>query len=85
MTIQLLFQNTGIGPIQGQANHFLRYNLSTLPEDYSRERYTNETRRLWRTLDKHIENNPSEYLVGDKFTIADIAIFTWARILGMWI
>jgi glutathione S-transferase len=82
MSLQLFFQNAGVGPMQGQANHFLRYNLSMLPEDYSRERYINETRRLYRTLDKHLQDAKSDYLVGDKCTIADIAISSWANIIG---
>lgn len=70
--------------MQGQANHFLRYNLSKLPEQYSKDRYINETRRLYRTLDKHFQDTKSEYLVGNKCTIADIAISCWANILGKW-
>lgn len=69
--------------MQGQANHFVRYNLSDLPETYSKDRYVNETRRLYRTLDKHFEESGSDYLVGSKCTIADIAISSWANILGM--
>lgn len=69
--------------MQGQANHFLRYNLSDLPEEYSRDRYMNETRRLYRTLDKHFSEAQSDYLVGNKCTIADIAISSWANVLGM--
>lgn len=68
--------------MQGQANHFLRYNLSDLPEQYSKDRYINETRRLYRTLDKHFQESASQYLVGDKPTIADIAISSWANILS---
>ncbi|ETI23556.1 hypothetical protein G647_05358 [Cladophialophora carrionii CBS 160.54] len=78
----LFFQNAGIGPMQGQANHFVRYNLSDQPEQYSRDRYVNETRRLYRTLDKHFQDAQSGYLVGNKCTIADIAISSWANLLG---
>ncbi|KAL6248303.1 hypothetical protein RBB50_004558 [Rhinocladiella similis] len=78
----LFFQNAGIGPMQGQANHFLRYNLSDLPEQYSKDRYINETRRLYRTIDKHFQDSKAQFLVGDKPTIADIAISSWANILG---
>lgn len=74
--------NAGIGPMQGQANHYVRYCLSSEPEQYSRDRYVNETRRLYRTLDKHFQDSKSEYLVEDKPTIADIAISSWANILG---
>lgn len=68
--------------MQGQANHFLRYNLSDLPEQYSKDRYINETRRLYRTIDKHFQDSKAQFLVGDKPTIADIAISSWANILG---
>ncbi|KEF58647.1 glutathione S-transferase [Exophiala aquamarina CBS 119918] len=76
----LFFQNAGIGPMQGQANHFVRYCLSSEPEQYSKDRYVNETRRLYRTLNKHLQDSQSKYLVGDKCTIADIAISSWANI-----
>lgn len=69
--------------MQGQASHFVRYNLSDLPEQYSKDRYINETRRLYRTLDKHFSDAQTDYLVGDKCTIADIAISSWANGLCM--
>lgn len=72
----------GIGPMQGQVNHFFRYLLSTEPEQYSKDRYRNETRRLWRVVDKHLAESGSQYLVGDKCTIADIALSPWAKIIG---
>ena len=68
--------------MQGQANHFIRYCLSSEPEQYSKDRYVNETRRLYRTLDKHFQESQSKYLVGNKCTIADIAISSWANALG---
>lgn len=44
---------------------------------YALKRYVNETRRLYRTMDKALAQNPSGYLVGDHVTIADIAIWPW--------
>ena len=44
---------------------------------YALKRYVNETRRLYRTMDKALAKNPSGYLVGDHLTIADIAIWPW--------
>ncbi len=44
---------------------------------YALNRYVNETRRLYRTMDKALADNPSGYLVGDHLTIADIAIWPW--------
>ncbi|KEF55087.1 uncharacterized protein A1O9_08740 [Exophiala aquamarina CBS 119918] len=71
----------GIGPMQGQANHFVRYSLSDLPEKYSTDRYINESRRLYRTVDKHLSDSKTKFLVGNKLTIADIAISSWANLL----
>ena len=44
---------------------------------YALSRYVNETRRLYRTMDKALAKNPSGYLVGDRLTIADIAVWPW--------
>ena len=71
----LMFQMGGIGPIQGQANVFFRY----LPEkiQLAIDRYQNETKRLYRVLEKRLEGR--EYLC-DEYSIADIANFTWVNI-----
>ncbi|KAL8860840.1 MAG: hypothetical protein Q9178_002870 [Gyalolechia marmorata] len=71
----LFFLNAGVGPMQGQANHFFRYAPEKVP--YGINRYQNETRRLYRVLDKHLRDAGTEYLVGDKCTIADIAHWGW--------
>ncbi|KAF2166312.1 hypothetical protein M409DRAFT_36756 [Zasmidium cellare ATCC 36951] len=73
----LFFQNAGVGPMQGQANHFLRYSLAEEPLPYAIDRYQNETRRLYRTVDKHLETTATDFLVGGKMTIADIALWCW--------
>lgn len=44
---------------------------------YALDRYVNETRRLYRTMDKALAENPSGYLIGDHLSIADIAIWPW--------
>lgn len=69
----LMFQMGGIGPMLGQAGHFLR-----LPEKipYAIERYTSEARRLYGVLDGRL--GEAEYLAGD-YSIADIATFPWVR------
>ena len=61
--------------MQGQANHFTRYAPEHI--EYGVNRYRNETRRLYRVLDKHLEGSTSGYLVGDRCTIADIAHWGW--------
>lgn len=66
--------------MQGQATHFTNYHHATEPQTYALERYVNESRRLWRTVDTHLGKEGTEYLVGSKCTVADIAAFSWANI-----
>jgi glutathione S-transferase len=76
----LFFLNAGVGPMQGQANHFHRYAPEQIP--YGVSRYQNETRRLYGVLDKHLADGNKEYLVGNKCTIADIAHWGWVAAAG---
>lgn len=71
----LFFQNSGVGPMQGQANHFLRYAPEKI--QYGIDRYQNETRRLYGTLEKHLKDTGGQFLVGDRCTIADISHVGW--------
>jgi glutathione S-transferase len=73
--LKLFFLNAGVGPMQGQANHFTRYAPEHI--EYGVNRYQNETRRLYKVLDDHLKSSTSGYLVGDKCTIADIAHYGW--------
>jgi GST-like protein len=68
----LMFQMGGIGPIFGQAHHFLRFAPEPVP--YAIDRYSKEVRRLYGVLDTHLAN--AEYLAGD-YSIADMATFPW--------
>ncbi|KAF7533887.1 hypothetical protein G7054_g6703 [Neopestalotiopsis clavispora] len=69
------WQMGGLGPMQGQLNHFNRYAPEKLP--YAIDRYKNETRRLYRTMDTALQSSKSGYLVGDKCTLADITSWGW--------
>jgi GST-like protein len=69
----LMWQMGGFGPMLGQAHHFRRFAKEQVP--YAIERYSNETRRLYGVLDKHLQE--AEYLAGD-YSIADMATFPWA-------
>ncbi|KAK4226865.1 disulfide-bond oxidoreductase YfcG [Podospora fimiseda] len=71
----LHWQMGGLGPMQGQANHFARYAPEKI--QYGIDRYQNETRRLYGVLEKQLSNSTSGYLVGDRITIADIACWGW--------
>lgn len=66
----ILINSLGVGPMQGQANHFHRYAPERI--EYGVNRYQNETRRLYRVLNDHLKKTESDYLVGNKCTIADI-------------
>jgi GST-like protein len=70
----LMFQMSGVGPMMGQANVFLRYFPEKIPAAI--DRYQREVNRLFGVLDKRLADN--EYLAGD-YSIADIAHYTWVR------
>lgn len=80
MECWLFFMNAGVGPMQGQANHFSRYAPEKI--EYGINRYTNEARRLYGVLEKHLADGNKEYLVGNKCTIADIAHWGWITSAG---
>ncbi|CAG8680298.1 uncharacterized protein OCT59_016565 [Rhizophagus irregularis] len=71
----VMFQMGGLGPMQGQAIHFNRYAPEKIP--YAIKRYTDETIRLCSVLNSALEGK--EYLVGNKFTLADAISFPWVR------
>jgi GST-like protein len=68
----LMFQMGGVGPMFGQAHHFLRSAKEQVP--YGIKRYTDETRRLYGVLQKRLSD--AEHLAGE-YSIADIATFPW--------
>jgi GST-like protein len=68
----LMFQMGGIGPILGQAHHFLRFAPELVP--YAIKRYGAETARLYSVLERRLGD--AAYLAGD-YSIADIATFPW--------
>ncbi|KAM0336657.1 hypothetical protein ACHAPQ_003962 [Fusarium lateritium] len=71
------WQHGGVGPMQGQANHFLDAE-PTMP--YGIQRYVGETERLYGILDKRLSDR--DYIVGPgrgRFSIADIALIGWTN------
>jgi GST-like protein len=75
----LMFQMGGVGPMFGQARHFRAYALERFDQDkvqYGIDRYTNEAKRLYGVMDRHLAEN--EYFAGD-YSIADMAVFPWCR------
>lgn len=67
----LMFQMASVGPMLGQLHHFLRYAEDNT---YAINRYSNETKRIYGVLDKHLSE--SQFLAED-YSIADIAVFPW--------
>ncbi|KAI1753605.1 glutathione S-transferase [Xylaria castorea] len=74
----LMWQMGGLGPMQGQLNHFNRYAPEKI--QYGIDRYKSETRRLFRTLEDSLKKSKSGYLVGDRCTVADIASWGWVAV-----
>ncbi len=74
----LMFQMAGIGPMMGQAMYFQRIAAPNGQEEpFSIQRYVAESRRLLEVLDRRLQGR--DYLVGDAYSIADIATYPWAR------
>jgi len=71
----LFWQMGGLGPMMGQASHFINYAPEDVP--YARSRYLDETRRLVGVMEKRLGDR--EYLAGD-YSIADMAAFPWVRL-----
>lgn len=72
----LMWQMGGVGPMAGQAHHFLKY----APEDikYAKDRYRTEVARLYGVLDRQLAH--SHFVAGDDISIADMAIWPWASL-----
>lgn len=71
----LFWQVGGLGPMSGQYHHFTVFADQDVP--YAVERYMIETKRLYGVLENQLSQN--EYVAGNFFSIADIAIYPWAR------
>ena len=72
----LMFIATGLGPYSGQAVHFKNFAPKDL--DYAVNRYLYETHRHYMILDDHLAK--SRYMVGDSYSIVDMAFWGWARL-----
>jgi GST-like protein len=68
----LMFQMGGVGPMFGQAHHFMRAKKDEIP--YGSERYGNEAKRLYGVMDRHLAHR--SHFAGD-YSIADIALYPW--------
>lgn len=69
----LMMQTGSVGPMLGQAHHFLKFNRGAAP--YAEERYGKEARRIYGVLDRRLDS--TAYLAGPNYGIADIATWPW--------
>jgi GST-like protein len=77
-TIQwLMFQMGGIGPMFGQVGFFHKFAGKEYEDKRPRDRYVAESRRLLNVLDQRLRDRA--WIMGDEFSIADIATFPWVR------
>ena len=76
----LMFVATGIGPYSGQAVHFKHHAPKDLGKglEYADNRYQFEAQRHYGILNDHLAK--SRYMVGDSYTIVDMAFWGWARL-----
>lgn len=76
----LMWQMGGVGPMAGQAHHFIKYApMMDPPQDlpYPKDRYRGEVARLYGVLDRQLAD--TEYVAG-QYSIADMAIWPWASL-----
>ncbi len=71
----VMFQMGGIGPMFGQVGFFHKFAGKAYEDKRPLERYVGESRRLLQVLDRHLEGKA--WIMGDEYTIADIAAFPW--------
>jgi len=73
----LMFQVGGIGPMFGQVGFFHKFAGREFADKRPRDRYVGEAQRLLRVLNLRLEGR--SWLMGDAYTIADMAVFPWVR------
>ena len=72
-----MFIASGIGPYSGQAVHFR--NMAPEPKEYALNRYDFEAHRHWQIIEDRLSH--STYMLGENYSIVDMAFWGWARLL----
>jgi GST-like protein len=70
-----LMWQMGSAPMIGQMGHFYKYAPFRI--EYAINRFTMETKRILDVLDQHLGDGDKQYVCGDEYTIADMAILPW--------
>jgi GST-like protein len=73
----LMFQMGGVGPMFGQVGFFHKFAGKDYEDKRPRDRYVAESQRLLHVLDQRLVGRA--WIMGELYTIADIAIFPWVR------
>ena len=73
----VMFQMGGIGPMFGQVGFFVKFAGKDFEDKRPRDRYVAEAKRLLAVLDARLQGRA--WIMGDNYTIADIATFPWVR------
>lgn len=73
----VMWQMGGLGPMFGQLGFFHKFAGKDYEDKRPRDRYVNESKRLLGVLDCELAER--EWVAGDEYSIADIAIFPWVR------
>lgn len=74
----LMFVATGVGPFSGQAVHFKHF-APEKAQGYGHERYQFEAMRHYKVVDERLASR--RYMLGDTYTIVDMALWGWARMV----
>lgn len=75
----LMFQMGGVGPMFGQLGFFHKFAGKDIEDPRPRERYIAEAKRLLGVLEQRLDVRA--WIMGDEYSIADIALFPWVRTL----
>jgi GST-like protein len=73
----LMFQMSGVGPTFGQVGYFNKFAGRHFEDKRPLERYVKESLRLLGVLDQRLQGR--QWVMGDAYTIADMAVFPWVR------
>jgi GST-like protein len=71
----VMFQMGGVGPIFGQVGFFHKFAGREYEDKRPRDRYVAESKRLLKVVDERLQGR--DWILGDAYSIADIAIFPW--------
>lgn len=78
MNSWLMFIASGLAPYTGQAAHFKFF--APVPQPYALQRYEFEAWRHWNIINDRLSKQ--HYMLGDRYTIVDMALWGWARVVS---